>query len=194
MWCQVNSRSLFKPRCSSQNSFRHSVNCRFFIMLFTLNEIVQWLGMTAFEIWIHLVTLLVFSILSVLKYESVISITWWSTFTPLFIADGLNCYFCMIIFIRMIKDTDLRTASIRFLSSMLYLTLLFVFKILLCQKLSKTRIISSSESMAPIFILLQLVMIRACQTSNWVVKAIFFMWIVSFIVHCIYMYVILDNV
>ena len=135
-------------------------------MLFTLNEIVQWLGMTAFEILTHLVTLMVFSILAVLKYESAISISWWSVFTPLFIADGLNCYFCMIIFIRMVKESDLRSAGIRFLSSMLYLTLLFVFKILLCQKLSKTRIISTSESMAPIFILLQLIMIRACQTSN----------------------------
>lgn len=136
-------------------------------MLFTLNEIVQWLGMTAFEICMHLVTVMVFSVLAVLKYESVFDISWWFVFTPLFIADGLNCYFCMIICIRMIKETDLKAASIRFFSSMLYLTLLFVFKILLCQKLSKTRIISSSESMAPVFILLQLVMIRACQTSNW---------------------------
>lgn len=156
-------------------------------MLFTLNEIVQWLGMTAFEIWMHLVTLLVFSILAVLKYESVISISWWSVFAPLFIADGLNCYFCIIIFIRMIKDTDLRTASIRFLSSMLYLTLLFVFKILLCQKLSKTRIISSSESMAPVFILLQLVMIRACQTSNWVVKATMYILHVIHFFYCMYL-------
>lgn len=135
-------------------------------MLFTLNEIVQWLGMTAFEIWTHLVTLLVFSVMAVLKYESVINLSWWSVFTPLYIADGLNCYFCIIVFIRMVKETELRAAVIRFLSSMLYLTLLFVFKILLCQKLSRTRIISTSESMAPVFILLQLVMIRACQTSN----------------------------
>ena len=135
-------------------------------MLFTLYEIVQWLGMTAFELWMHLVSLMAFSILAVLKYEEAVIISWWSVFTPLFIADGLNCYFCMIVFIRMVKDENLRSAVIRFLSSMLYLTLLFVFKILLCQKLNRTKIISSSESMAPVFVLLQLVLIRACQTSN----------------------------
>jgi hypothetical protein len=41
--------------------------------------------------------------------------------------------------------------------------LLFGFKFLLCQKLSENIKLDYSEVMSPVFILLQLVMIRACQ-------------------------------
>ncbi|XP_033730055.1 transmembrane protein 203-like [Pecten maximus] len=133
-------------------------------MFFTLKEIVKWLGITSFEIWMHVVSVAVFSVLSVLKYEDMVDMTWWEAFTPLFICDGLCAYFCIIVFIRMYRDFgNLRPAIVRLLSSLLYVTLLFVFKILLSQKLSRVKIISNSEVMAPLFILLQIVMIRACQ-------------------------------
>lgn len=133
-------------------------------MFFTLKEIVKWLGITSFEIWMQVLSVAVFSVLSVLKYELILDLTWWEAFTPLFICDGLCAYFCIIVFIRIYKDfRNLRPAVVRLLSSLLYVTLLFVFKILLSQKLSRTKIISNSEVMAPLFILLQIVMIRACQ-------------------------------
>ena len=33
--------------------------------------------------------------------------TWWVVFSPLFISDALNAYFCVIVFIRMYIDVSL---------------------------------------------------------------------------------------
>ena len=111
----------------------------------------------------HLVSVLVFSVLAVLKYENIISKSWWVCFIPLFVSDGLCAYFCVIVFIRQYEENGLKTAGIRFLTSLLSIMLLFVFKFLLCEKFSQTRALSSSEVMAPIFIFLPIVMVRACR-------------------------------
>ncbi len=133
-------------------------------MLLTLKEVIKWIGMTAFEIWLHLVTLFVFSILAVLKHHNVLDSTWWAIFIPLFACDGLNMYFCTIVFIRMYKEKEYRIAGLRLLSSVLMLVCLIVFKILLCQRLNHERNYKYSEVFAPIFVALQILMVRACQT------------------------------
>jgi len=92
-------------------------------------------------------------------------VSWWVVFSPLFISDALNAYFCVIVFIRMYIEGSYKAALIRALWSLFMLALLFIFKYLLCQKLNDpdgTKL-DYSEVMSPIFILLQLVMIRACQ-------------------------------
>lgn len=134
-------------------------------MFFSLKELIRWLGLTVFEIWMHLIAISLFSMLAVLKYESVISLSWWVVFIPLFTCDGVSAYFCIIVFIRMYKDLDFRAAGVRFISSLLSLTLLFVFKILLCQKLDRSRLITCAEVLSPLFILLQIILIRACQVQ-----------------------------
>ncbi len=133
-------------------------------MLFTLKEIVKWLGITAFEIWLHVVTLFVFSILAVLKHQEILDSSWWTVFIPLFASDGLDMYFCTIVFIRMYKEKEYRLAGLRLVSSAMLLVCLLVFKILLCQKLNRDRNFSYSEIFAPVFIALQILMVRACQT------------------------------
>ena len=90
-------------------------------------------------------------------------VSWWIVFSPLFISDALNAYFCVIVFIRMYLEGSYKAALIRALWSLFMLALLFIFKYLLCQKLSDDTKLDYSEVMSPIFILLQLVMIRACQ-------------------------------
>lgn len=136
-------------------------------MFLTLKELVRWFGMTAFEIWVHLVSVFVFSVLVVLKQETVIHLTWWSVFTPLYVADGLNTYFCIIVFIRQYQDYALRPAGIRHLSSLLCCSLLFVFKFLLCQKLSDGMSgLSHTEVIAPLFPLLVILSIRSCQAQQ----------------------------
>lgn len=132
-------------------------------MFFTLKELVRWLHMTAFELWLQVMSVLMFSILAVLKYEGVLTVSWWIIFVPLFTCDGLNAYFCIIVLIRQYMEMDLKTASVRFLTSALYLILLFLFKLLLCQRLSGQKDISSSEVVGPLFVLLQIVMVRACR-------------------------------
>ena len=99
-------------------------------MFFQLRELEQWLGLNVVEIWVNLVSLTVFSVLLTLKLDEVIlhietpgesnyiksllllhsvkspeqllyDLTWWQVFSPLFISDALNCYFCTIVWIRM---------------------------------------------------------------------------------------------
>ena len=136
-------------------------------MFFTLEELVFWLRMTAFELWLQLVSVLLFSVLAVLKYEDVLPISWWRAFIPLFTCDGLSAYFCVIVFIRQYMREDIKVAFLRFLASGLSIVLLFLFKLLLCQRLSGQRDTSVSEVMGPMFVLLQIVMVRACRT-HWV--------------------------
>ncbi len=69
-------------------------------MFFTLKEIIKWFGLTAFEIWLNLVTLFIFSIVAVLKHEEVITVSWWKVFIPIFAADGLNAYFCVHMYVQ----------------------------------------------------------------------------------------------
>ena len=140
-------------------------------MFFQLKELLKWLGLTVFEIWVGLLSFTVFTVLLTLKVEKVFdSLTWWQVFSPLFISDALNSYFCVIVFIRMYLEGAYKSALIRALWSQFMIALLFVFKYLLSQRLiedennlESNSKLEFSEVMSPIFILLQLVMIRARQ-------------------------------
>lgn len=133
--------------------------------MFSLEEIVHLLGLTLFEMWINLIALTVFTILLALKVDNnffLESSGWWTVFSPLFVADGLNTYFCAIIFIRMHMEGMIRAAIFRAVWSLISLLLIFVFKYLLCKKLAGLSTLEYSEVMSPVFILLQLVAVRAC--------------------------------
>ncbi|XP_015430362.1 PREDICTED: transmembrane protein 203 [Dufourea novaeangliae] len=135
-------------------------------MIFSLNELVHWLGITIFEIWVNLVSLTIFTMLLALKLDDnylLGNAGWWTVFSPLFVADGLNTYFCAIIFIRMRMEGIIKAAILRALRSLILLLLIFVFKYLLCKKLTGQSTLEYSEMMSPIFILLQLIAVRACQ-------------------------------
>lgn len=133
-------------------------------MFFTLGELVAWLGLTVFEIWINLVAITIFTVLLALRIENVIVGTnsWWVVFSPLFAADGLNAYFCTIVYIRMHLEGMYKAALLRAAWSVSFLVLLFVFKFLLCNKLSGQNGLEYSEVLSPVFILLQLIAVRAC--------------------------------
>lgn len=135
-------------------------------MIFSLSELVHWLGLTIFEIWINLVSLTIFTVLLALKLDDNYfndQSDWWIVFSPLFIADALNTYFCSIIFIRMHMEGMIKVGIARGIWSFVSLILIFVFKYLLCKKLSGQSNLEYSEVLSPIFILLQLIAVRACQ-------------------------------
>lgn len=138
--------------------------------MFKLSELVRWLGLTEFEILTNLVAILVFSIILTLKLSGDLaetSIDWFGTFTPLFCGDVCNAYFCVIVGIRMyISNDNKRKALHRFLWSTYFLVLTAIFKYLLCLKLSGQTGLEYSEVFSPIFVLLQLVAVRACQLPN----------------------------
>jgi len=136
--------------------------------MFQLRELLRWLGLTVFEIWTALLCFTVFTVLLTLRVENIISeegLSWWNVFLPLFVSDALNAYFCVIVFIRIYLEGAYKPAFIRALWSLFMISLLFVFKYLLCKKLSVgiEAKLEFSEVMTPVFILLQLVMIRACK-------------------------------
>ena len=136
-------------------------------MFFQLKELLSWLGLTVFEVWTALVCFCVFTVLLTLKIEGPLTeVSWWIVFAPLFISDAFNAYFCTIVFIRQYLKQSYKAAFIRALWSLLMLALLFIFKFLLCQKLTDQAKLENSKVLSPIFILLQFVMVRACQLQN----------------------------
>lgn len=137
-------------------------------MIFSLPELVKWLGLTVLEIWVNLVSVTIFTVLVALKLDDGYfrgSDGWWLVFSPLFVADCLNAYFVAIIMIRMYVESMIKIGVLRNLWSGVLLLLVFVFKCLLCRKLAGQSNLEYSEVFSPIFILLQLVAIRACQIN-----------------------------
>jgi len=132
-------------------------------MFFTLKELLQWFGMTVFEMWISLSSILVFTILLALRFEGLLQVSWWAIFSPLLISDTLNAYFCVIVFIRMYLDGTYKSAILRAMWSFSLIGSLFMFKFLLCKKLEGSLTLEHSEVMTPVFILLKFIIIRACQ-------------------------------
>lgn len=111
-----------------------------------------------------------FSLILAVKLAGHVSeemVDWFKVFAPLFCGDICNCYFSIIVAIRMYLDNDNKRKSLqRLFWSVKVLVLTGVFKYLLCSKLSGTQNLEYSEVFAPIFILLQLIAVRACQLSN----------------------------
>ncbi|XP_037798035.1 transmembrane protein 203-like [Penaeus monodon] len=135
-------------------------------MFFSLWELTMWLGVTVLEMFIWLTAVLITLVLVVLRVEGVMPrMSWWVVLSPMFIADALNTYFCVIVLIRMYLNGVLKPAALRALWSFSVLTLGFIFKFLLCKKLVKPTEFEYSAVMSPVFILLQLIMIRACHLN-----------------------------
>lgn len=116
-----------------------------------------------------LVSLIITCILVLLRVEWNLleNWSWWFFIGPVFFADVLNAYFCIIIFIRMYLSGILKPAALRLLWSIFVLSLGFVFKFLLCKKLETypNPNIDFSSVLAPIFIIIQLVVVRACNMN-----------------------------
>ncbi|KAF6722309.1 Transmembrane protein 203 [Oryzias melastigma] len=137
-------------------------------MLFSLRELVQWLGFATFELFLHLLALLVFSMLVALQADLPSpKLSWWLVFVPLFAADGLSTYFTTIVSIRL-YEKEKRLAVLRLLWVLTVLSLKLVCEVLLCQKLAEqeqARDLWFGLIVSPLFILLQLLMIRACRVN-----------------------------
>jgi len=160
-------------------------------MFFQLRELEQWLGLNVVEIWVNLVSLTVFSVLLTLKLDEVVlhietpteinslkslllllsvktpeqilyDLTWWQVFSPLFISDALNCYFCTIAWIRMyVKGANGKIS--RGVWSYLSILCLTSFKYMLCEQLEKPKYRPIPEVFSTFFLWLALLMIRTCR-------------------------------
>ncbi|TRZ03590.1 hypothetical protein DNTS_013503 [Danionella cerebrum] len=133
--------------------------------------LVQWLGFATFELLLHLGALLVFSVLVALHMDldkQTLDMSWWVVFSPLFTADGLSTYFTAIVSIRLYQEGEKRLAVLRLLWVLTVLSLKLVCEVLLCQKLAeqeRAQELWFGLIVSPLFILLQLLMIRACRVN-----------------------------
>ncbi|KAG5668199.1 hypothetical protein PVAND_016148 [Polypedilum vanderplanki] len=159
---------------------------------FKMIEISRWLSITPFEILIHLISLLIFSILLTLTVDGHLDfmmiypqnnpnstnenndllrpmsdinqkpiIDWFKLFSVLFCADILNTYFCFIMILRMYINNQ--TAIHKIFWSLNFILLTGLFKYLIALKLNETKNLEWMEVSSPIFVLLQLFALKACQ-------------------------------
>jgi len=133
-------------------------------MIFTLKEVIKWLGLSIFELWLHIVTIFIFSVLVAVKLEGG-TFSWWNVFIPLFACDGCVAYFSAIVFIRLYLAGDRRLAAMRTLWSACVVGLLLAYKIMLCQRLEGIREFDYAVIHVPLFILLKMLAVRACQVD-----------------------------
>lgn len=135
------------------------------MIMFRLKELIRWFGVTVCEILMFSCALTVFSILLAFKLGGFLhDFSWYTILLPLFIADGLIAYFCLIVFIRQYIDRTYRVAIFRAMWSFNQVMLIFLHKLLLCLKLEgNQKGITNSEVFSPIIALLILLVIRACQ-------------------------------
>jgi len=157
---------------------------------FKLVEISRWLGITPFEILINLVSLFIFSVLLSLTVDGHLSlfviqqnqsnvtehdvyrsdglqkptIDWFRLFSVLFCADIVCAYFCFIVVLRMYLAA--MHSSQKLFWTLNFILLTGLFKYLIALKLSGTQSLEWTEVCSPLFVLLQLFALRACQIKN----------------------------
>lgn len=146
------------------------------------------LGIAPFEILINLVTFFIFSIFLTLTIDGNIdffviqqhhngtehevyratesqkpAIDWFRLFSVLFCADIMNAYFCSIVILRMYLQN--MQSLHKLFWSLNFILLTGLFKYLIALKLTGTSL-EWTEVCSPIFVLLQLFALRACQIKN----------------------------
>uniref|UniRef100_A0A8R1TJL1 Uncharacterized protein n=1 Tax=Onchocerca volvulus TaxID=6282 RepID=A0A8R1TJL1_ONCVO len=105
--------------------------------MLSISEFMRWTGVTIFEIWLHAIGLLIFSVLVVLKTEVYSSLTYWHVFTPLFIATILNLYFLFIVLVRaIVEEKQCKDPILKHAFSWLRLVMIGIFEALLCYKMN----------------------------------------------------------
>uniref|UniRef100_F1L240 Transmembrane protein 203 n=1 Tax=Ascaris suum TaxID=6253 RepID=F1L240_ASCSU len=105
--------------------------------MLSIVEVIRWTNITIFELWLHCVGTLIFSVLLTVKLELYSGISYWYVFTPLFVASAFNCYFLFIVFVRTIIDEkDCKAPFLKYAFSWLRLVMLGVFEALLCYKIN----------------------------------------------------------
>jgi hypothetical protein len=155
---------------------------------FKLIEISRWMGITPFEILINLISFFIFSVFLTLTIDGNINffviqqnqngtehdvyrsdssqkipIDWFRLFSVLFCADIMNAYFCFIVILRMYLQN--MQSLHKLFWSLNFILLTGLFKYLIALKLTGTSL-EWTEVCSPIFVLLQLFALRACQIKN----------------------------
>lgn len=70
-------------------------------MLLSMRELVVWTGLGPFEVSVHSLALCVFTLLTTLRVEGIISSSWHIVFIPLYTGLVINLYYDIVLYMRM---------------------------------------------------------------------------------------------
>ncbi|PAA62159.1 hypothetical protein BOX15_Mlig011121g2 [Macrostomum lignano] len=126
-------------------------------MFLPLQNLLHYLHASVLDLLIYSCGLLSFFLLLCAKVDGSLSASWYLVFSPLFVANGLVLYFNIIIIGRFIRETEVKRKFTFFLAlRLLNSVFLFIFELMLAQKLSKHRSYHYSEVFIPLFVLIHL--------------------------------------
>ena len=135
------------------------------MFLMNLKSLTRWLVMTEFEMLINAIGLFMTTILICLKLDFDCELSWKHVMMPMFIVDALQAYFCIIVFLRMLHDFQIKQAMSRLLISGVLLTSRFMFKLFIYLLLVDDNTNGKYKfqyAKFPLFLHLVLLMFRSC--------------------------------
>ncbi len=102
-----------------------------------IKTLCRWLVMTEFEMFLNILSFIIFSILLCIRVDSydrledsnANMLKWFHVFLPLFIVDLLQANFISIVFIRQMKENQAKDGILRLLISIMFLLSRFSFKL-----------------------------------------------------------------
>ncbi|MCP9262003.1 Transmembrane protein [Dirofilaria immitis] len=136
-------------------------------LMLTVSECIRWTSVTIFEIWLHAIGLLVFSVLVVVKTEVYSALTYWDVFTPLFIVTVLNLYFLFIVLVRaVVEEKQCKDPILKHAFSWLRLVMIGIFEALLCYKVNGDLEDGQRDGYSGILIFVSTVLLQLSKLPN----------------------------
>jgi hypothetical protein len=127
----------------------------------------SWFLMTEYELLMNTLSVLVATILLVLKMDfPSMKLTWSHVFMPLFIVDGLQVYFLIMVVFRFYYENTVKAIVIRLLLNLIVLILKFLFKFLLYLKATHVVSIKYAFISLPIFLICIFLLFKTCSLNR----------------------------
>ena len=132
-----------------------------------IKSVTRWLVMTEFEMLLNVLGVFIFTVLLCLKIDLGYDLSWRYILMPMFVADAMQAYFCIIVFLRQFFEFQTKPAILRFIISSLFLATrllfkLFVYLILTGNKNDENNKFRFHYATFPLFLHLTLLMFRSC--------------------------------
>jgi ribonuclease P/MRP protein subunit RPP20 len=136
------------------------------MFLMNTKSITRWLVMTEFEMLINLIGLFCTTIFISLKLDFDFEFNWFQVMLPMFLADCLQAYFCLIVFLRQFYEFQAKSAVFRLIIASMFLTFRFLFKLfiylMIDEVLNEKKIFKFQFASFPLFFHLIFLMFRSC--------------------------------
>ena len=139
-----------------------------------IKSVTRWFVMSEFEMLLNCLGVATATILLCLRLDYAQDISWKLVFTPMFVTDGMQFYFCIIVLLRQFFEFQQRPWEpvLRFVISSLFLITRFLFKlfvylILVSGVEGDNSIRRLQYAMFPLFLHLILLIFRSCRLKKY---------------------------